>query len=194
MNATRHGGCTRLITEDELQAFREFTEPLIAGLKTANENEYQLALSYATLQWRINRIAAVEDTIFTTGEICEIAENFNIDHAQAHTAASNAKMYLQDPAVFDRLSIYTQRLINSSAKVLKQLQQMQAERKKEETADMREAKTIYKAHQEAGGIFEPEKVGFVLPVSAIEAEIRRDGLRFAAFVAEEVKKGTVKAA
>jgi hypothetical protein len=57
------------------------------------------------LQWRINRIAGIEDTLFTLGEIEKIAESFNMSDHRAHTTASNVKTYLTQAQTFDRLSM-----------------------------------------------------------------------------------------
>jgi hypothetical protein len=153
-----------------------------------------LALSYATLQWRINRIAGIEDTLFTFGEIEEIAENLNIPDPRSHTTASNAKTYLTQAHIFDRLSMYGQRLMNQAAKVLQQLKQMQKERARREEIELHQALPIYRAHKQAGAIFEPQENGFVLTLAQIEAHLYRQNLEKPDFIAEEVKQARVKAA
>jgi hypothetical protein len=194
LNAFRHGGCSRIMTEEEMQAFQSFTTSLIQQFKPANPVEDQLASSYATLQWRINRIAGIEDTLFTFGEIQEIAENLNIADPRAHTTASNAKTYLTQAQTFDRLSMYGQRLMNQAAKVLQQLKQLQQERASREEIELRQALPIYRAHKQAGAIFEPQKNGFVLTLAQIEAYLYRKNLENPDFITEEVEKAHVKAA
>jgi len=194
LNAFRHGGCARIVPEEEMQAFLEFTAPLVAAFEAANEIERQLAQQYAQYQWRINRIAAVEDTMFSLGFIEEIAENLQIQHAEAHLAASNAKTFRQEAKEFDKLSIYNQRLVNGAAKVLKQLQQMQAERRKREQIEMSDAVVIYKNFRLSGGTFDPKANGFVLTIPQIERYMRIACLKNPNYVAEEVKKLQVKVA
>src|SRR3954447_8766104 len=84
LNAFRHGGAARLMPEEEMDAYQAFTAPITADFNAVGANEMQLAQQYADYQWRLNRIAAIEDTMFTLGFIEEVAENLQIEHPQAH--------------------------------------------------------------------------------------------------------------
>ena len=42
--------------------------------------------------------------MFTLGNIEEIAENLNIQHPEAHNAATNAKTFRQDSDIFARVT------------------------------------------------------------------------------------------
>jgi hypothetical protein len=79
----------------------------------ADAAERQLDFSYANIQWRINRAAAIEDTMFTPGIMEEVAENLNIENAEAHNATSNVKTFRSDARAFDRISMYNQHLVNA---------------------------------------------------------------------------------
>src|SRR5947209_3676522 len=155
MNSFRHGCSmqTRILPEEEMEAYLTFTRSFAAALEAANEIERQLAQSYADFQWRIHRCAAIEETMFTLGVIEEVAENLQIEHPQAHVAASNAKCFRQESREFDRLSMYNTRLVNGAAKVLNQLQQLQAMRREREQAEISDAIVIYKNFRMAGGVF-----------------------------------------
>jgi len=196
LNSFRHGCSkqTRILPEEEMQAYFEFTGPVVASITPEGANECQLAQQYADFQWRIQRIAAIEDTMFTLGFIEEIAENLQIEHPQAHLAASNAKTFRQDAKEFDKLSLYNQRLLSGSAKVLKMLQQVQAERYRREKAEIADAVVIYKNYRAAGGTWDPQSNGSVLTIPRIENYLRVQNLKNPNFVAEEVKKEQTKVA
>jgi len=196
LNSFRHGCSkqTRIMPEEEMQAYFEFTGPLAAGFNPEGVNECQLAQQYADYQWRIQRIAAIEDTMFTLGLIEEVAENLQIHHAEAHVAASNAKTFRQEGKEFERLSMYNQRLVTGAAKVLRMLQQIQAERRKREQAEMADAAVIYKNFRLSGGKFDPQANGFVLTIPKIERYLRLANLKNPNYVAEEVQKAQIKVA
>ena len=84
LNAFRHGGAARLVPEEEMEAFLEFTNPIVAGFNPVGANEIQLAQQYAGFQWRIQRISAIEDTLFSIGLVEGSAGNLQIQHPQAH--------------------------------------------------------------------------------------------------------------
>ena len=158
LNAYVHGLSlqTRIMPEEEMKLFNQFSEGITAEFNPATLNEQQLAQSYASFQWRINRCAAIEENMFTLGLMAEVAENLQLEHPQAHTAASYAKTFREEAKEFDRLSMYNQRLLAGAAKVLKELQQLQAERRKREESDMCDAANIYENYKRAGGTFDPQ--------------------------------------
>jgi hypothetical protein len=196
LNAFRHGstGHSRIMPEEEMAAYQRFTTSQAAAFSPIGEIEINLAQQYADFQWRINRCAAIEDTMFTLGFIEEVAENLQIAHPEAHLSASNAKTFRLEAKEFDRLSMYNQRLVNGAAKVFKQLQEVQALRRRREDEEMGDAVCIYKNFRSAGGVFDPQANGFVLTIPKIEAYLRLQQLRNPNFVAEEVKKTRAKAA
>ena len=106
--------------------------PIAEGLETVGALEIQLAWMYTGFLWRINRAASVEDNMFGLGHMEQVAENLNIDHPEAHNAATHAKTFRNEYKAFDRIGIYTQRLVNNANKILKQLKDVQAERRRRE--------------------------------------------------------------
>src|SRR3984885_870163 len=157
LNATRHGltGQVVVLPHEDMEAYNKFTMEIAATFEPANANEIQLAMSYANIQWRINRAAAIEDTMFTLGIMEEVAENLNIESPEAHNATSNAKTFRCDAKAFDRLSIYNQRLINGAEKVLKQLKQLQAVCRHRRNFELAEPPRLYKLHRMQSEAFDP---------------------------------------
>src|SRR5437588_10595982 len=71
MNACRHGltGQTIVMPDEDMAAYHDFVTNLVTTLDVANSVEQQLAASWASFQWRINRAAAIEENMMTIGNI-----------------------------------------------------------------------------------------------------------------------------
>jgi len=196
LNALRHGltGQVVVLPEEDLAAFKAFSTELVATFAPADAHERQLAQSYASYQWRINRAAAIEDNMFTLGLMEEIAENLNLEHPEVHNATSNAKTFRADAAEFQRLCLYNQRLVNQAEKVLKQLKQAQAERRQRLQDQLDEAAAIYAAHAAQAVTFDPAEIGFEFSLPQIVSHYRRKNLADPRFLAEEIQRNHSTAA
>ena len=179
LNAVRHGltGQVVVLPTEDMEAFKQFTSAIVDSFKTADAAEKQLAQSYADLQWRINRATSVESAMYTLGIMEQNAENLTIEHAEAHNAVSNAKTFRNQSREFDRIGIYTQRLINSAEKVLKQLKQLQAERKESQEKEIADASLLYQFHRARSESFDPKQNGFDLTIAEVKAYIHLQTLR-----------------
>jgi hypothetical protein len=196
LNATRHGltGQVVILPEESLQAFNEFTRPIVEALLPADAAQQQLAQSYANFQWRINRSQAIEENVFTLGNIHDVAGNLDLEHPEAHNAMCDAKTFIQEGKTIDRISIYSARLVRQATAVLKQLKDLQADLRRREEDETYQAVKIYQAHKAAGAIFEPAQIGFVLTIPKIEARIARVKLQDVAEIRKLMEIGAIKAA
>jgi hypothetical protein len=183
LNSMRHGLTAQVtvMTAPDREAQEAFCRPIIEDLKPASRTELQLAQAYATLQWRINRVAAIEENVFTLGNIDSLAANLNLDHPETEDAMCQAKTFLRDAGRFNTLSLYGQRLVNQAGKVMQQLTGLQTERKLAERAqlaarenDIKRAVRSYWDHVIHKTPFDPQKNGFVCSLDEIYARIRRD--------------------
>ena len=179
-------GQSRIMPEEEMEAFTTFVRSLVDSLEPAGALERQLAQSYATFQWRINRAAAIEDTLFTFGNIDEVAESLNIRHAEAHNAASRAIAFRDHSDHFTRIAMYTQRLVNQSETVFKRLQKLQADRKQREQAQLLEASRLYRLAQLQKQAFDPPAHGYSCNLSEVQSFTRREILNADAATAQRV--------
>ena len=179
LNAVRHGltGQVVVLPEEEIEAYTQFSAPIAEGLETVGALEIQLAAMYTGFLWRINRAASVEDNMFGLGHMEQVAENLNIDHPEAHNAATHAKTFRNEYKAFDRIGIYTQRLVNNANKILKQLKDIQAERRSREREEMTEAARLYQFHRMQEQTFNPTENGFDCSVDQIRQHIRRETLK-----------------
>jgi hypothetical protein len=179
LNALRHGltGQVVVLPEEEIEAYNKFSQPIAEGLETVGALEIQLAAMYTGFLWRINRAGSVEDNMFGLGHMEQVAENLNIDHPEAHNAATAAKTFRNEYKAFDRIGIYTQRLVNNANKILKQLKDIQAERRSREQQKMDEAARIYQFQRMQELAFDPAENGFDFSVDQIRQHIRRETLK-----------------
>ena len=149
LNGTRHGltGQVVVLPEEDFAAFNAFMTALVATFDVGNAMEQQLAQSFANYQWRINRAAAIEENMFTHGNILDTAGNLQLEDPRVHNAMCNAKTFQRDPQAFARIAMYAQRLVNQAEKVLKQLKHLQAERRYRQQKELPELAQIYKLHR-----------------------------------------------
>jgi hypothetical protein len=196
LNALRHGltGQTVVMPEEDMEVYNKFTNEIAGSFDTTNPVERQLAFCYASYLWRINRAAAIEQNMFTLGNMEEVAENLQLEHAQVHNAISEAKTFRNESPEFSRLAMYTQRLVTQSEKVLEQLTSFQSRRRQTEEREMPEAIAAYQAHKTQNLDFDPKANGFVLTTHQIEGRIGRQNLTNPAFIAADAARTRKKAA
>ena len=179
LNALRHGLTAQvtIMTEADREALEAFSKPIIAELRPVGPFETQLAQTIATFQFRINRIAAVEINLFALDSLEDRAGQFDIDDPQVHDAVCQAKAYLSDPAAFDRLSIYSQRLMSQSDKALKQLRRLQEERYERQDAELHTAAKLYAYFKMNNQPFDPRRFGFDFSIDHLRNAIRSGDLQ-----------------
>ncbi|HEY3839573.1 MAG TPA: hypothetical protein VGL72_23545 [Bryobacteraceae bacterium] len=186
LNACRHGltGQVTVLPEEDHEAYDLFAQKLLPELDVDGAHEESLASLYIGTLWKLQRAHSTEDNLYTLGLMEEVAEHLNIEDPQAHNAVSNAKVFRNESATFARLSLYTQRLVSQSNALLKQLQQVQAERRARQEHEIQDATRAYKFKQMMNEPFDPRENGFVCSRRHIEQYIRRSSLNHNAQTAE----------
>ena len=187
MNALRHGLTARFVvlpTED-MAAYQSFSNEIVDSLDAQTPVERQFAQTIADNQWRINRIRSIEDGMLGIGHF-EAAGDFDTDHTEIHAAMTAARAFRADSKAFVNLSIYEQRLHRSMKDALRQLKELQAERRERRKTEMDDAIRLLKTRQMKGLPFDLAENGFVFSSAEIVWESsRRDRLE-AAKQAEDV--------
>ena len=157
MNALRHGLTARVVvlpTED-MDAYQAFAKEIVDSLDAQTPVERQFAQTVADNQWRINRIRSIEDGMLGMGHF-EAAGNFDCPSAEIHSAMTAARAFRNDSKSFVNLSIYEQRLHRSMKESLRQLKDLQTERREHQKTEMDDAIRLLKTQQMKGLPFEPE--------------------------------------
>jgi len=144
----------------------------------------------ATDSWRLNRISAVEDNLFALG----LHENGGklSDHEQIDAALTTASLFTESVRPYPRnglaktstlgqqlqlLTLYEQRLNRAVQKNLALLQSLQAERKAQREAAMKEAAALLKLSEMKGLDYTTANArqdGFIFSTAEIHAAIDRD--------------------
>ena len=186
-NNLRHGltGQITVLPSEDREAHDFFCNRLIECLRPENPMEEQLANSIAEDSWRLNRLTAIETNIFALGRRYE---NGAHERRELQCALKDAETFLDQARNFQLLSLYDQRINRNLQRNLKQLRELQAERREEEQArlaqdkaererQMEEAKLLAQHSLMNGLPFNPKANGFEFSAAEINFAIDRDSRR-----------------
>jgi hypothetical protein len=171
MNALRHGLTARVVVlpSEDMAAYNAFSKEIVDSLDAQTPVERQFAQTVADNQWRINRIRSIEDGMLGMGHF-EVTGDFDCPSPEIHSAMTAASAFRDDSKSFVNLSIYEQRLQRSIKESLRQLRELQTERREREKTEMDDAIRLFKTHQMKGEFV------YASPEIAAEAD-RRDRLQ-----------------
>ena len=174
MNALRHGitGQVTTMTDEDRAAHDKLSQALIQSLAPEGAMEIQLAQRIATDSWRLNRISAVEDNLFALG-LQENGGRLCPDNEQVDAALTAARVFTMESKTLQLLTLYEQRLNRAVQKNLALLKSLQATRKAEHDAAMKEAAALLKLSEMKGLEYIPARDGFVFSNDQIHAAIDR---------------------
>jgi len=174
LNALRHGltGQTIVLPSEDLAAYQAFTKRFFDDLQPRGMVEEQLVQTLADTSWRLNRARAIETNLLTLGQV-EVEAGLTTDHPEADAALAMAQAYRDQTRALANLSMLEQRLTRQFEKALKQLHELQAERRTRENWQMDQAVQLLEMHQEQELPYEPKEDGFVFSTEEIEQHICR---------------------
>jgi hypothetical protein len=132
----------------------------------------QLTQRILTDSWRLNRASAIEDNIFALGQLQNGGQACP-DVPQIDAALTTARVFTPESKQLQLLTLYEQRLNRAVQKNLALLQALQATRKAEHQAAMKEAASLLKLSEMKGLEYSPAKDGFVFSTPEIHAAIDR---------------------
>ncbi len=175
LNALRHGITGQVITmaDEDRAAHDKLTQALMKDLAPEGAMEAQLAQRIATDSWRLNRISAVEDNLFALG-LREHGGILEPTNTQIDDALTTARVFTMESKQLQLLTLYEQRINRSLQKNLALLQSLQAIRKQEREAAMKEAATLLKLSEMKGLEYIPARDGFAFSNAQIHAAIDRE--------------------
>jgi hypothetical protein len=156
MNALRHGLTARVVVlpSEDMAAYNAFSQEIVDSLDAQTPVERQFAQTVADNPWRINRIRSIEDGMLGMGHF-EAAGDFPSPTPEIHSAMTAARAFRDDSKSFVNLSIYEQRLHRSMKESLRQLKELQTERREREKTAMDDAIRLRKAETMKGLPFDP---------------------------------------
>jgi hypothetical protein len=135
-NNLRHGltGQINILPTEDREAHDAFCNELSNSLKPETPMEHQFAQSVAEDSWRLNRARAIENNMFALGHEGERRE--------IHIAFADARTFQNQANQFQLLTIYEQRINRNLQRNLKQLHELQAERKTQRERALEEAQLL----------------------------------------------------
>src|SRR6202047_2996288 len=174
MNALRHGltGQVTTMTEEDRAAHNQFSQALIKSLAPEGAMEIQLAQRVATDSWRLNRISAIEDNLFALG-LHQNAGQLCPEQPQIDAALTTARVFTQESHQLQLLTLYEQRLNRAIEKNLALLESLQAARKIQHAAEMKDAARLLQLSEMKGLEYQPAKDDFVFSTREIHSELDR---------------------
>src|SRR5579863_349705 len=175
INGLRHGitGQVSTMADEDRAAHDKLSNALMKDLAPEGAMEVQLAQRIATDSWRLNRISAIEDNLFALG-LLNNGGRLCPDHVQIDDALTTARTFTQESKQIQLLSLYEQRINRSLQKNLATLKSLQAARKAEREAAMKEAAILLKLSEMKGLEYIPARDGFAFSNDQIHAAIDRD--------------------
>jgi hypothetical protein len=175
LNALRHGltGQVTAMTDEDRAAHNKLSQALIQSLAPEGAMELQLAQRIATDSWRLNRASAIEDNLFALGQLQNGGQACP-DVPQIDAALTTARVFTLESKQLQLLTLYEQRLNRAVQKNLAILQSLQAARKAEHEAAMKEAASLLKLSEMKGLEYSPAKDGFAFATTEIHAAIDRE--------------------
>ena len=176
INATRHGltGQFHAFSYEDKRAFDEHCTNLMADFKPETYREKILAMSIAEDMWRLNRARALENNIFAFGMSGEIADATDVDSAEGHAAACQARVWLADGKNIQLLALYETRIRRNIEKNEKQLKELQTERKAAHAKALQEEILLAKLAISEGIPYHAEENGFEISSHEITRLARRE--------------------
>jgi len=162
LNATRHSILAQVIhlPKEDMAAYNKFTSDYVASLAPAGTVEIQLAHACADIQFRLHRIAAAEHNRFALGHE-ENGDNWSTGNPESHAALTFADTLRRSKDPIATITLYEQRLSRRLLQTLRQLREIQAERRKLEEQQLDEMYAIASLHPGELDIIEPAQLGFV---------------------------------
>jgi hypothetical protein len=162
LNATRHGILSQVIhlPEEEMNSYNEFTERYVNSFAPVGAVETELANACADLQFRLHRLAAAEHNLFAIGHD-QHGERWNTGHPESHAALTMAETLRRSGDPLALLTLYEARLNRRFLQTLKQLRDIQADRRQREQTELAEMAQVAAAHPQLAEKIEPTQFGFV---------------------------------
>src|SRR6202034_1895514 len=174
LNARRHNltGQVTAMTDADRIMHDAFSAAIVESLAPEGAMETQLAQRVATDSWRLNRISAVEDSLFVVGLFANEGK-LCLDNEQIDAALTAARVFTQESKQLQLLTLYEQRINRAIQKNLALLKSLQTERKSQHEAAMKEAVALLQLSEMRGIEYFPSKDGFVFSTTEIHAVIDR---------------------
>jgi hypothetical protein len=174
LNALRHGltGHVVVLPTEDQTAYQRHLLRFVDQFQPKGALEEQLVQSLGDTTWRLNRVPATEATFLTLAAEDHL-DSIHTNEPRAAGALALAQAFHQQCHALANISIYEQRLARLFDRTLKQLHEIQAERRQHERSQMIDAAEILQMHEDRDIPYDPAQDGFVFSTSEIHTFIQR---------------------
>ena len=137
MNAVKHNlsGQHLILQESELEAYNRMGSAMLTDLKPKSEPERQIAEKIIDTNFRLNRLTAIENNLFSFGLTRNETDTPHDDRIEVMAAQTRA--WTERATTFDTLGRYESRLSRQLIKYQQEFERLQAARKLQESIDRR---------------------------------------------------------
>ena len=177
LNALRHGltGQTVVLPADDLGAYQEHCAQFQTELQPQGLLESKCVQTIADTYWRLERIQALENNLFTLA--ARQHDELNSDPL-IHCALAQAQSLDYNADLLTRLSLYEHRLHRTLEKAKVELKQLQKERAETRDTALEQAAKISKLKEALKKPWQPRDDGFEFSTQDVTAWVRRKQLEF----------------
>jgi hypothetical protein len=135
MNAVRHNlsGQHLILQETELEAYNRMSSAMLTDLNPKTEPERQIAQKLIDINFRLNRLAAVENNIFSFGLTENETDAPHDDRIEVMAAQTRA--WIERANTFDTLGRYEARLSRQLLKYQEEFERLHAKETIEDKED-----------------------------------------------------------
>ena len=137
LNAVKHNlsGQHLILQESELEAYNRMATAMLTDIKPKSEPERQIAQKIIDTNFRLNRLTAIENNLFTFGTTRNETDTPHDDRIEVMAAQTRA--WTERATTFDTLGRYESRLSRQLLKYQQEFERLQAVRKLQESIDRR---------------------------------------------------------
>jgi hypothetical protein len=135
-NALKHNlsGQHLILQETEVAAYNRTSDAMLKHLNPKSEPENQIALKIIDTNFRLNRMVAIENNMFSFG-IVENEHGNSDNEDRIEVMGAQTRAWIQHSGIFDTLGRYEARLQRQLIKYQQEIERLQAVRKRQERID-----------------------------------------------------------
>ena len=187
LNATRHGLTSQVVVlpHEDMQAYQAFHQEALKLWAPLGIHEQRLVQRLVDTDWRLNRCPTLEHGLFALGP--NQTSDLAAESLDTQAILDAARVLRESYKALESLGRHETRLSRLYQSTLKELKEMQAQRKLQELGDMNRAANFYKTNKMKGVPNDPAADGFVWNNNEIEAWIVRDTRQRHSHIAANVR-------
>jgi hypothetical protein len=162
MNAMKHNlsGQHLLLLDTEAEAYNRMAASMLIDLKPKSEPERQIAQKIIDINFRLNRLTAIENNLFSFGLAANETDTAHDDRLEVMAAQTRA--WMERSTYLDTLGRYEARLSRQLLKYQEEFERLQTVRKEQERIDSHRSRNEIKRDEFNPASFGPPENSYRL--------------------------------